>query len=792
MTWNVVSDTTFVGPVSAGAAGSTLQNGWIDLSGNQWSIDSSNYADATSNGNPWSGGSLIRPSSENTIDQQIVIRFMFSSSVAIFATLRHNRSTSSTNCYIIGSNGGSTINAYTVVGGGVGGIGQGVSFSPAPSNGTLYDLTVSIVQTNSTTSTVNASLADTSGTVLGTYSFTDTTSGLQNVSTGIAICVLGGGSGSQIQRARTYTDLSVSTANTITLSGPTAAVIGTASTPFTVTPNGNLAANTIVTPAATGGGTFTPTTVTLAIGTSANATFTYTPNSVGTKSISITNNQSLTNAGTPISLTASAATLTFTGPTTGASNVASTAFTVTPSGTIANATVVTPASSAGGIFTPTTVTIPSGSTNAVTFTYTPNSAGTESISITDNQGIAITGSPISYISTANVILGATSTAVKFSPGNWRGDSGRGGSVYRQSWYNGAWVNYTWTASATPNAVLMISSNSTTNMISYFINGNLTDNIAANGNVTISNITANATNNLTVYLRNSYQGSRWASNATNIVQITGLQLDGGSTSGVATTGRPWGMIVGDSITEGIEANNGNDDNLVDYSFLVGRAMDQLGYDTCVFACGGTGMTVQGDYSGDVPAYYYVSGSTNGVGGTYNDSISRWNKIDAITSLLDTNGQISSYGSTGTSPSFILINYGTNDQGSNGNYSDFQASINQCLIALRAAAPNALIAMLIPFNLYNSNYAYGVAHIASIKAAVAAYQSSYPSDTKVIYIDLGPTVSASITYNNGYANGDNIHPLAAGHAYLAPMVTAKLITALSNSVSNSTTIIPKWTH
>jgi hypothetical protein len=36
------------------------------------------------------------------------------------------------------------------------------------------------------------------------------------------------------------------------------------------------------------------------------------------------------------------------------------------------------------------------------------------------------------------------------------------------------------------------------------------------------------------------------------------------------------------------------------------------------------------------------------------------------------------------------------------------------------------------------------------------------------------------------------LAAGHAYLAPMVTAKLITALSNSVSNSTTIIPKWTH
>lgn len=83
----------------------------------------------------------------------------------------------------------------------------------------------------------------------------------------------------------------------VTMSGPSSGVTGVASTNFTigVTPGGSvITGSVVVTPAATGGGTFTPTTRTLTAG-SPTATFTYTPASTGSKTISVTNNGGLTN-----------------------------------------------------------------------------------------------------------------------------------------------------------------------------------------------------------------------------------------------------------------------------------------------------------------------------------------------------------------------------------------------------------------------------------------------------------------------------------------------------------------
>lgn len=125
--------------------------------------------------------------------------------------------------------------------------------------------------------------------------------------------------------------LSTSTvAETYSLSGPSSGNVGQASSVFTVTAVGVLSGSVVITPAATGGGTFSPTTVTLAPA-APSATFTYTPATTGSKTISVTNNSTLSNpssitytsnvvveppTGTITSQTASGQTVTISGTTT--------------------------------------------------------------------------------------------------------------------------------------------------------------------------------------------------------------------------------------------------------------------------------------------------------------------------------------------------------------------------------------------------------------------------------------------------------------------------------------------
>ena len=97
----------------------------------------------------------------------------------------------------------------------------------------------------------------------------------------------------------TYTVMSNTPATTVSFSGPTGGSINTNSTNFTVSTNGLITGNLIVTPNDNGdGGIFTPSSVTINSGTPT-ATFVYSPSSLGEKIISITNNQSLIN-NTPV------------------------------------------------------------------------------------------------------------------------------------------------------------------------------------------------------------------------------------------------------------------------------------------------------------------------------------------------------------------------------------------------------------------------------------------------------------------------------------------------------------
>ncbi len=239
----------------------------------------------------------------------------------------------------------------------------------------------------------------------------------------------GGYVGGRLQHVAIYSDLNstrigvhatlAAAAANISLSGPSSGLTTLASTNFTVSVDGTLAYDVVVTPNDGGdGGTFTPTSVTLTPSVPT-ATFTYTPESVGAKTISLTNNDALTNpAGFAFTANPNgpATTITMTAPSSGAVGVASSTFGIGADGLITGTVVVTPSDSgAGGTFTPTTVSISSGSPTA-TFTYTPYQPGTKTISITNNGSLA-NHVPFSYSVYGTALAIGDSTVATYDGGS---------------------------------------------------------------------------------------------------------------------------------------------------------------------------------------------------------------------------------------------------------------------------------------------------------------------------------------------------------------------------------------
>ena len=362
-----------------------------------------------------------------------------------------------------------------------------------------------------------------------------------------------------------------------------------------------------------------------------------------------------------------------------------------------------------------------------------------------------------------------SPAFVFSPGNWTGDAGRAGNVFRQTWNPGAYFRVTW-QSKNPQPVAKLRLDISTYqpsfkppLLAYSIDGIWKSNIPCAGEIAIEGITAAGHHELAVYLQQgTWQQERWGSegkSGLNVLRVTGLLVDAASTPVPATPGSKWAMIIGDSITEGNGASE-----LAGYSHLVGQALRTQDYEYCLNACGWSGWINRGDAPpGDVPGYYTIRNSTNGVGGQYDDAASRWNKIDGNRhSLLDSRGHISAYGQNGQEPSLIMINYGTNDGLHKSNPSDTAASITQCLAALRASAPNSQIIILIPFGQY---------YAKELKDAVDARKKARPADAKIAFIDMGPEVAKNLEVPNGLMGG--LHPNDRGHANFAAAIIAQMV-------------------
>ena len=370
-----------------------------------------------------------------------------------------------------------------------------------------------------------------------------------------------------------------------------------------------------------------------------------------------------------------------------------------------------------------------------------------------------------------VTIPVDSAAFVFSPGTWVGDAGRGGRRFRQTWNPGAYFRVTWesdTTNTVPTLLLDVSTHDgsfTPPILACNLDGIWTPDLRCANEVAVPGMDPRRRNHvLTGYLKTSAQVKRWGTenaSGANVVRLAGLRVASGSVP-VSNAARPkWALIVGDSITEGVGANN-----LEGYAHLVGQAFRAMDCEYAVSACGWSGWLHRGDNPpGDVPGYYVVSNSVNGAGGQYFDALSRWNKIDARHSLLDADGRISAYGAVGQEPSVILVNYATNDAIHPTNVSDLKASMAQGLKALRMAAPEAHLFILVPFGQYRA---------AEIHATIDAYRAEHPQDKKLSIIDLGPDAARALSAKNGYWGG--LHPNPRGHATFAAQVIARMMKVL----------------
>ncbi|HEX3994190.1 MAG TPA: SGNH/GDSL hydrolase family protein [Acetobacteraceae bacterium] len=364
-----------------------------------------------------------------------------------------------------------------------------------------------------------------------------------------------------------------------------------------------------------------------------------------------------------------------------------------------------------------------------------------------------------------------SPAFVFSPGNWIGDEGRGGKVFRQAWNAGAYFRVAWKSkNAVPAAKLLLDVSTYTSTfkppkLAYSIDGVWKSNVDCANEIPIDDLKGAGDHELDVVVQSSEQKERWGSpgqSPLNVVRIAGLQVDADSQP-VPDKARPrWALIIGDSITEGIGATE-----LACYSHLLGQALLTVGCEYGLSACGWNGWIFKGDNPpGDVPGYYNMREGSAAGSYEYDDATSRWNKIDGNNhSLLDAHGHISAYGGTGQEPALIFFNYGTNDAIHHADHGQTVASINQGLAAVRAAAPEAEIIVLVPFGQY---------YVSELKAAVEIRRNGPAKDRKIDVIDLGPGVAKNLAVKKGLMGG--LHPNDRGNANFAAEIIPQVIRRL----------------
>jgi lysophospholipase L1-like esterase len=239
--------------------------------------------------------------------------------------------------------------------------------------------------------------------------------------------------------------------------------------------------------------------------------------------------------------------------------------------------------------------------------------------------------------------------------------------------------------------------------------------------------ADATHTAVLYFTSSdAYTSRWDWDCS--LRILALRPDAGKSILAPTSTNASKMIAfGDSITEGAWNLNAPGDN-TNYSTYEDASLSWAQLVAASFSCelgtcGFGGQSWSGVWNGDIP--------------TTQDA---WDFYYSTNSRL-TGGLLS------PAPDWILCNTGTNGTAAS-------AVVAQWLTDVRAAAPLAKIALIIPF---------GQQNVSDITAGFNAYQLATP-DANCKLIDLGV-----IVYD---CTDAGLHPSVAGHATIAALVIAAL--------------------
>lgn len=452
--------------------------------------------------------------------------------------------------------------------------------------------------------------------------------------------------------------------------------------------------------------------------------------------------------------------VTLSGPASGPVGSASSNFTVGADGTITGTVVVTPSDGgAGGTFTPTTVSISSGSPTG-TFTYNAASAGTKTISVTNNGSLS-NPTALSYLaSTGGGTLSVTDAQLFWSPYNWYSDGAgamadtnvKASSTFAQSNNPGAYLKFRATLAATGNVTISLDNAHLSTItagefpqISVSRDGQAPVLTQLSGTttqtITLASSLAAGTYDFCVLFQAVglvSGGDRWTTPRLS-AKITAVTIPADATlvAPRLRTGRM--LIYGDSITEGLH-NKGTTTAVADqdagytWAHMVAAALDcEVG----IVGFGGQGWSDTG--VGNVPAFS-----------------SSWDLYSAGRSRLST-------GLLVPEPNRVLVAHGENDT-TGGSLS---STITSTLAAIRTASgADAAISVIVPFS-------------GDIRSDILA--ATLPALSAVVDSQSSGADGSHLVYYPGYQSP--LHPSIAGSAYLAGRL-ANLIDNLAQGTAIGT--------
>ncbi len=260
--------------------------------------------------------------------------------------------------------------------------------------------------------------------------------------------------------------------------------------------------------------------------------------------------------------------------------------------------------------------------------------------------------------------------------------------------------------------------------------------STNGQINVTGLESGS-HQIVVYATMLWQGAdKWVT-PVSVLSLSSIFIDNGATS-IAPSLKPNRILFyGDSITEAV-AGTGND-STKGWASLIGQALSS---EYGIRGFGGVGFIENNgtpDQVASVVPFYTPGDNTN----------SNWNKIDASHSLLVS-------GLYSPLPDDIFIAYGTNDALAGASDSSVQGSVAGVLSAIRAAATNKRILLIVPFGGFKQT---------AITAGFNQYQGISPdSKTFLIYTGTDSNLSGAISFETT----DGYHPDSVTHGIKAVQI------------------------